>query len=135
MCLFHSGDGHVEGGAACVQNVASSCQEDACAVDSKRVALTDVTLQAVERAILGNLQMKRTTVSNFACVSVKVTWVWHVEGSMQQLTLSCQTTCCTATDTRNSRDFVNVNKADAASVIRRILKKQCGMSDSPAEAL
>lgn len=89
MSLFHSGDGYIERGAACVQNVASSCQEDACAVDSKWVALTDVTLQAVERTILGNLQMTRIAMSKFACFPVQVNSVWHVKGSVQQLTVKC----------------------------------------------
>ena len=56
VSLFHSGDSHIEGGATCIQDVAASCQEDACAVDSKWVALTHVTLQAVEGTVLGDLQ-------------------------------------------------------------------------------
>ena len=54
--LFHSGDSHIEGGATRIQYVTSSCQEDACAVDSKWVALTHITLQAVEGTVLGDLQ-------------------------------------------------------------------------------
>lgn len=56
VSLFHSGDSHIEGGATRIQDVTSSCQEDACAVDSKWVALTHITLQAVEGTVLGDLQ-------------------------------------------------------------------------------
>lgn len=55
--LFHSGDSDVEGRAACIQDVAPSCQKYAGGVDSKWVALHHVTLQAVEGAVLGDLQM------------------------------------------------------------------------------
>ena len=56
MGLLHLGDGHIEWGAACIQNVASGCYEDVRAVHGKRIALSHISLQAVEGAILGDLQ-------------------------------------------------------------------------------
>ena len=54
-CLLHLSDCYIEGLTTGVRNVASSCNEDVCAVHHKRVALRYISLQAVNGAVLGNL--------------------------------------------------------------------------------
>lgn len=64
MGLLHLSDGDIEGVAAGVQDVPSSCQVDVCAVHNEGVALSHVALQAVESAVLGNLHTSRNAFSN-----------------------------------------------------------------------
>lgn len=78
--LFHSGDSHVEGRAACIQDVASSCQKDAGGVDSEWVALHHVTLQAVKGTVLGDLQMPICLCQLYACWYV-ITCISHKGGT------------------------------------------------------
>ena len=64
MGLLHLSDGDIEWVAAGIQDVPSSCKVDVCAVHNEGVALSHVTLQAVESAVLGDLHTSKNAFSD-----------------------------------------------------------------------